>query len=363
MEVGILGIKRIPASAGADRTVELLLDNLPPRHHYTVYVAHDGRASTPSSRARYVEIRALSGKRARATTYFLLSSLHAVVKGRYEVLHVHNSEFGAFCLLLRLRRGTRIVGTFHGDPYRREKWGPVAKLLMRISEWCFVRACHILTSVTPVKTVPGREVNYIPNGVAAWHSEPTRRQRALAKLGVRPGEFVTFASGRLDRTKGLHHLIHAYAAIRDPRPLLAVADFSHDPEYSKEIENSARGDLRVVLHKWLLPRDELLEAVAASAVFVFPSETEGMSMMLLEAISCGALVVCSDIPENVAVVGESYPLLFRSSDVGALRETLARALTLTDDAGFVQELRAGTGARFRWDAIAGEYAALYERCQ
>jgi glycosyltransferase involved in cell wall biosynthesis len=169
-----------------------------------------------------------------------------------------------------------------------------------------------------------------------------------------------FASGRLDRTKGLHHLLRAYAAVRDARSLLAVADFSHDPAYSREVENSARDDPRVVLHKRLLPRDELLEAVAVSTVFVFPSETEGMSMMLLEAISCGALVVCSDIPENVAVVGEGYPLLFRSSDVSALRGTLTRALTVTPDASFVQELRARTAARFRWDAIAHEYACLYE---
>ncbi len=360
MEIAVLGIKRIPAVAGADRMVELMLDHATPGFTYTVYVVQNGAAPRSSGpHVRYVEIPALKGKHAGAASFFLLSSLHAAVVGRYDVAHVHNSDFGAFCLILRMRPGLRLVGTFHGDPYLRTKWGRCARAALRFSETCFVRSCDVLTSVTPTKTVDGRVVQYIPNGAQPWASSDVRRRQVLEALGVDAGQFIMFACGRLDRTKGLHHVLAAYRDLDDAPPLIAVGDFSHDQGYSAEIEAAARRDPRARLLKRLLPRDELFEAVSSAKVFVFPSELEGMSMMLLEAISAGATVVCSDIPENRAVVGDGYPLLFSSGDPRSLARVLKEVIASPDQPDAVSVVRKMVATRFRWDAAAAQYASLY----
>jgi glycosyltransferase involved in cell wall biosynthesis len=359
MRVAILGIKQIPAVMGADRTVESLLGRLPAENDYIVYVVRN-TASTPAAteNLQYVRIPALPGKHLRAASYFCLSSLHAVVRGRYDVVHVHNSDFGAFCFPLRLRRGVRIVGTFHGDPYARGKWGRSAKLFLRFSEWCFVRAAHTLTSVTPVKRVARREVQYIPNGIDAWTSAGLAEPALLEKLGLSAGGYVMFACGRLDQTKGLHHLLRAYRRVPGSRMLLVVGDFAHDRSYARDIEGAASRDDRVLLQRTLLPREELFEVVSRSAAFVFPSEVEGMAMMLLEAISSGAKVVCSDIPENLEVVGRDYPLTFRSGNATDLGAALERALLPTAD-GVAEALRQRVIERFQWGVVARRYAGLY----
>ena len=351
----------MPAFAGADRVVEQLLDAFTPTNTYTVYVVRDGaRTSAPAPNRRYVRIPALRGKYLRAPSYFLLCCLHFVFVARCSVAHVHNSDFGVFCPLLRLRRGVRIVGTFHGDPSIRDKWGSLARLFLRGSEWAFVRSCDTLTSVDGEKTVAGRVVHYIPNGFTPSGAlVPPESGFPYSSDQLSERNYVMFACGRLDKTKGLHHLLAAYREIPTDLPLLVVGDFSHDSKYSDAVSALAANDGRLVLCERLLNRTTLQYVLGRCAVFVFPSDVEAMSMMLLEAIAAAPVVICSDIPANLAVVGEDYPLLFSAGDPASLRAVLTRTLERGGGTGDLERVRDRLRERFRWDHIARDYEMLY----
>jgi glycosyltransferase involved in cell wall biosynthesis len=356
VRLAVLGIKALPAYAGADRVVEHLLEHLSPEIHATVYlVAAQGERLTCTERRRYVYLPALPGKHLRATSFFLLSSLHVLLKDGYDVVHLHNSELGIFGPLLRLRRH-RIVGTFHSDPYLRAKWGRLASAVLRIAERLFVRCCDGLTSVSAQKLVPGRIVHHIPNGVDLSPPPPTDE---CVPEAAKNGPFLLFAAGRVDRTKGLHDLLAAYGDLETDLPLVVVGDFSHDAVYSTEIERAVAADPRVVVQPTLLDRPVLLDLVRRSAVFVFPSLVEGMSMVLLEAVSVGALVVCSDISENTDVVGTAYPYLFAPGNASELREVLTRAVA--ERAAWDPEpLLRDVEGRLRWPSIAAAYERVYQ---
>jgi glycosyltransferase involved in cell wall biosynthesis len=286
--------------------------------------------------------------------------MHYLVKGRYDVAHVHNSDFGVFTPLLRLKRGVRVIGTFHGNPYERAKWGRLAQAFLRLSERMFVRSCDELTSVAASKEVPRRAVRHIPNGIDSSGARPDASDFDYEGLGLEQGAYVLFACGRLDATKGLHHLLEAYRELPEAGRLLVVGDFSHDRTYAERMEREAAKTPQVVLYKGLLPRQTLMDVLSNAAVFVFPSEVEAMSMMLLEALACESLVVCSDIPENVAVVGEDYPFLFRSGDAASLRDVLGRALAPgADDRDRLRRVHERVAATFRWEEIAADYERLY----
>jgi glycosyltransferase involved in cell wall biosynthesis len=360
--VAVLGIKALPAYAGADRVVEHVLDHSSPNNAYTVYLIRDDAPPLScTSTKRYIYMPAMKGKYVRAPSYFLLCCLHYLAKGRYDVAHVHNSDFGIFCPLLKLKRRVRIVGTFHGDPATREKWNWLAKAFLRASESVFVRACDMLTSVSADKAVAGRAVHHIPNGADSSPSVGRHEvEQQRPDLAVTEGEYVMFACGRLDRTKGLHHLLDAYRDLATDERLLAVGDFRHDAKYSRAVEDAGLADPRVVLHKTLLEQSVLCEVLRGCSVFVFPSEVEGMSMMLLEAISHAKVVVCSDIPANVAVVGADYPFLFASRDPAALGDVLERALDASGGAWDAERLRDRITSTFSWDRIARSYERLYD---
>lgn len=359
MRIAVLGIKRLPALAGADRVAERLLDHDPHRNAYVVYQRKRRDAPSCHGNRRYVYVPTLPGKHLGPFSYFLFCALHLLLRERVDVVHVHNSDVGAFVPLLRLKPRMRIVGTFHGDPYRRDKWSPLAKAWLRVSERSFATFCHRLTSVSRFRDSSAgwwgrRPVTHIPNGLDAGG----RPAGANPVPGAAPGTYVLFACGRLDPSKGLHHLLDAYEHVADPPPLVIVGDFSHAPSYSSAIRARARASASITVVDRLLERADLMRAVQDARVFVFPSEVEGMSMMLLEALSWGATVVCSDIPENREVVGDAYPFLFPTRDPRALAATLTRALA-SGEAPAVAQARKRARAAFAWPDIVARYEAVY----
>ncbi len=370
MKIAVLGSKSLPAFAGADRVAENILHHLPSDdgNRYHIYVVR-----TPAQRhsfdfapnLRVIPIPALSGKHSKATTFFLLSALHCALVLRPDLVHAHDSAFGPFAWILRLfRPRLPLLGTFHGNPYERAKWSPFAKAFLRFSESAFIRACAALTTVARAKVADVRSrsktpIEFIPNGVDPAPGIP---QTLLAeKHGLVPGRYLMFAAGRMDPTKGLHHLLDAYDKLRPDLPLLVVGGFEgHNQEYSEKLLARCRAMEHVVLIPKLLTQPELFELVAGARLFVFPSEIEAMSMMLLEVISCGVPVLASDIAENTEVTGPDYPWLFRNADPEALAEKLSIFLR-TGPGPELVALRDGCARDFNWTAIALRYLALYRR--
>jgi hypothetical protein len=60
---------------------------------------------------------------------------------------------------------------------------------------------------------------------------------------------------------------------------------------------------------------------------VLPSESEGLSNALLEALASGVPAVATDIPANRELVGEGGALLVPPGDVAALAGALSRVLS------------------------------------
>ena len=370
MKIAVLGSKSLPAFAGADRVAENIVQHLPADdgHRYHVYVVRtpaQPRPFDPAPNVRVIPIPALNGKHSKATTYFFLSALHCALVLRPDLAHVHDSAFGPFAWILRvLRPRMPLLGTFHGNPYERAKWSRFAKAFLRFSESAFIRACRALTTVARAKVadVQARShtpIEFIPNGV---NPKPEIPKTLLAeKYGLVPGRYLMFAAGRMDPTKGLHHLLDAYDQLRPDLPLLVVGGFEgHNQDYSEQLLARCRATEHLVLIPKLLAQPELFELVAGAKLFVFPSEIEAMSMMLLEVISCGVPVLASDIAENVEVTGADYPWLFRNADPTHLAEKLAEFLR-AGPGPEIAALRERCGRDFNWTAIALRYLALYRR--
>jgi glycosyltransferase involved in cell wall biosynthesis len=368
LHVAVLGSKSLPAFAGADRVAENILEHLPTDdgNRYTIYVVRTPAQPRPFDFApniRVIPVPALRGKHSRATTFFLLSALHCTIFLRPDLVHAHDSAFGPFAWILRiLRPRMPILGTFHGNPYERAKWGRFAKWFLRFSENAFIGACDRLTTVARAKVADVRSrartpIDFIPNGVAAATAIP--RTGLARRLGLDPGAYLLFAAGRMDPTKGLHHLLDAYDQLKPEPALVVVGGFDgHEQDYSARMQARCKATPGVVLLPRLLPRAELFEWIAGARLFVFPSEVEAMSMILLEAISCGVPVLASDIPENVEVTGPDYPWLFRSADP----DDLARKLEefLADGPGTDwEELRERCLRHSDWTAIAARYLGIY----
>jgi glycosyltransferase involved in cell wall biosynthesis len=295
----------------------------------------------------------------------LLAAVHALLWGRYNVVHVHGSENGFVVPLLRLRYP--VVSTNHGPAYEREKWSVPARRLIRGMERLSVVPVDEATAVAANQAEAltrryGRWVRHIPNGIACGERvDESGAEALLTGLGLESGGYVLFAAARVDPTKGCHTLIEALHALASPPPTLVVGDLGHAPGYGDSLRARAHG---LPLH--FVPRLEdkatVLGLLKRCRAFVFPSTVEAMSMMLLESLSVGAVGVASDIAENAMILPPGYPL-FRAGDAGALAASLSDVLSWS-----VRERTAhGDAARrwalglYDWDVIAKSYLRAYER--
>jgi len=366
LRIAVIGAKGLPSRSGVERVVEPLVQRLAKNHQVTLYC--DARYTPPDytrDDLRLVRVRTVAGKHAQATSLFVQSAVKALYVNQHDVVHMHGVETALVAPFLRLRYP--MVATAHGSPLRstRAKWGPVARTVMGITERPFVYLPEVVTSVSEVdaryfESRYGRRVTYIPNGMEPPAPVTAADKSAVcARLGVAPDDFLLFAAGRIDPTKGCHVFLEALGRMPIHPRALVVGDLNQVPEYAAQLRvMAARLPLSFV--DPIKDRAELMAVISACSAFVFPSLTEGMSMMLLEAAACGAPLVCSDIPENRCVLGDRT-LYFRSGDAADLAGRLMWAVEHGDEMARLSAAACDwVLSTYRWDRIVLMYEQAYE---
>lgn len=119
-------------------------------------------------------------------------------------------------------------------------------------------------------------------------------------------------------------------------------------------------NLQTILWLGRVPEADLPALYAAAAAFVFPSLYEGFGLPVLEAMACGAPVICSAVSSLPETAGDAA-LLVDPTDVNALAAALARVLI---EPGLAADLRArgfAQAARFTWERTAAETLSIYRQ--
>ena len=102
------------------------------------------------------------------------------------------------------------------------------------------------------------------------------------------------------------------------------------------------------------------EVLTNAALFVLPSDIEGLSLALLDAMGAGVCVLASDVPENREVI-EDTGFVFKRGDVPDLQRMLS--LLLSD--ARLREMAGGSAQQrvrqhYLWGKVAKEIAAVYQ---
>lgn len=364
MKVAYIGIKGLPARGGAERVVEAIVTRMP-ENGITPVVYCDKRytpADTNVEDVKLIRISTLAGKHTRQISLNVLSALHAVLFGGYDLIHLHHTEASFILPLLRLRY--KVVSTSHGSAYRTKKWGGMARFLMRLMDWPFMKFSSVSTFVSSVdaKRLSAKykgKVEHIPNGVSADQPCDLNAAREIQKqYSISSGEYIVFVAGRIEPIKGAHLAIEAHKSMAKQIPLLIIGDNTQVPAYGQMLIDSAGSN--VIFHPPISNPSVLFGLMADARFLVFPSLVEAMSMVLLEAASLGVPIIASDIPENVAAMQDDA-LYFQSDCVDSLANKMAWAL---DHPEKMQEIAQAARERVHkensWQTIAGQYFELYQ---
>jgi glycosyltransferase involved in cell wall biosynthesis len=176
----------------------------------------------------------------------------------------------------------------------------------------------------------------VHNGIASLPApDAALRADARAGLGLADGEVAALFLGELEERKApLVAVDAARIAAAGGAPLVLLV--AGDGPQAAELSALASAAVRPLGH-----RDDPARLLAAADVFVLPSEREGLSFAVLEAMAHGLAIVVADGPGNPEAVGDAG-IVVRAGGAVALADALHRLAT--DEA---ERRRLGAAARER----------------
>ncbi|KPK84462.1 MAG: hypothetical protein AMJ81_05420 [Phycisphaerae bacterium SM23_33] len=180
--------------------------------------------------------------------------------------------------------------------------------------------------------------------------------REILRLGLAERSYILYV-GRLSEEKGAHHLLSAYRRLAtDCRLVLAGPPCGR--RYYGRLRDLAGADQRILFTGPV--RGRLLEELFSNArLYVQPSQLEGLSLALLEAMSYGNGCLVSDIPENLEAIGPAG-WHFRSGSPDSLAERLGGLLDHREEALAAGQLaRTRVQQHYNWDRVTDRLEALY----
>jgi glycosyltransferase involved in cell wall biosynthesis len=325
-------------------------------HHVTAYCrTYFTPPGGQHNGMRVVRLPTIRSKHLETLVHTFLSTLHVLTQP-CDIVHYHALGPALFSFIPRLA-GENTVVTVQGLDWRRKKWGHIAAGVLRLGERAAVRL--------PTRTMVvsrelqrhylaryGAKASYVPNGGVLRYR---RLPRKILEWGLEPEKYILFL-GRFSPEKGCHLLVDAYERLHTEVKLVMAGASSYCDDYSRRLR--AHAGERVKMLDWV-SGEALDELLTNAMIFVLPSDLEGLSLALLDAMGAGLCVLSSDVPENREAIDDAG-FTFRRGDVADLADRLRFLIanpTVRKAAGLAARRRITD--HYQWSKIAAEIEQVY----
>ncbi len=363
MRIAMIGQKGFPpAHGGIERHVADLSTSLAKNGHQVIVYAR--KYYTPvilntQTGVLVMHTWGISTKHLDAITHSFTALFHAL-RTKVDVIHFHGVGPALLSFIPRLfSPHTRVITTFHGIDRYHQKWGFIARLALHLGEVAACTFAHQTISVS--KTIHnyclneyGKNTSYIPNSLPT--PKCSTANDVLETWGLENKKYVLAAS-RLVGNKGIHYLIEAwkraerlYPSIMQNYKLVIAGGSTFTDNYVDELHTQAKNSPRIIFTDWQ-SGNEMAALFDHALLLVQPSEFEGLSLAILEAMARGIAVLISDIPENKELINNPN-FWFFNTNVSSLGSRLAGLLAQPDmliEAGQANKITAESN--YAWEKM------------
>lgn len=363
MKIAFIAIKGINRIGGVETyTLELGRRLVDAGHQVIVYTIKTSQYSRPFFHEGMwiIPLPTLKHLYFEKMVLVIMASFHQFTINNLDIVHYQAIGPSLFSFIPRLA-GRYTVFQSHGHEWA-HAWNGVARAVFLISEKLSFWFTHDSIAVSRslrnyYQKKYGRNVTYIPSGITPRNSIPCH---TISRHGIKTGEYILFV-GRLSKEKRVCDLILAYQRLEQPPVNLVIVGNAREGDpYGNELRALAGNDRRI-LFTGAVYGDELIEWYSNAFVYILPSETEGLPITLLEAMSLGRCCIASDIEANTeALAGKG--ILFPVGNVDALRGCLQQAIA---DPAKVQQigntLHKHVLGNYTWTLITEQFIQFYQK--
>ena len=318
------GIKYFPSKGGTSRVAENIIRNIKYKYDITILCYKNPQAKEHMNGVKVIEFSDWPGGSIGALFYFFRSAIYLLTK-KFDLIHIHKIDAAIF--IPWFYKKAKIIATSHESAYLRDKWSKFEKRYLQKAERIFLRSKATITCISNPLTrayikQTGRKVIYIPNGITINdHYKEDEANEFLKKYKLTENEYYFFAARRIMQTKGCHTMLEALKRINYNGKVVIAGDLSHAKDYVTELKVKYQ-ELDIIYPGYIGDLPLLLTLIKKAKFFIFPSETEGMSIMLLEAVSTLTPIIASDIKENKEVFDEAHLTFFENMNADDLLDKI-----------------------------------------
>ena len=259
-----------------------------------------------------------------------------------------------------------LVLNFHGAELlliRKKKWvKPFLKFAIGQAQAVFANSSFTASKIKALRNV---NVEWSPYGTTLESSAASEVEAVPHPIN---GKFKILFVGRHIERKGICYLIEAAKYLPRDKFEIRIVGVGDLTEKLKDLAAHNAGNAEIVFTGKLSPED-LAKEYRTANVFTLPAiidskgDTEGLGVVLIEAMELGLPIVASNVGgiPDVVIDGESG-ILVPEKDPQALANAFKR---LESEPGLVKQLLEGSRKRIRecftWDGIIERQIAEYKK--
>lgn len=287
----------------------------------------------------------------------------------YDLVHVPSYR------RLPLRKGTRIVATVHDlatlhidakyDAARMFYNRRVVPSLIRRADHIITVSQYTADDIVNLVGYPRDRISVIYSGINQQSYFPVPAEEARARLVEKyrlEAPFIVFVSRVEHPAKNHVRLIQAFERLKAANPsdlklVLAGADWN-GAEAVKACAAVSPAS-RDIVFTGFVPLADLPFFYSACELMVYPSLFEGFGFPIVEALACGAPVICSNTSSMQEIAGDCVPK-FNPISLEEIEGRMNEALRLGRTAERSAQGRA-YAAGFRWERTAEQVIDVYRK--
>ncbi|MCK9345368.1 MAG: glycosyltransferase family 4 protein [Candidatus Pacebacteria bacterium] len=291
-------------------------------------------------------------------------------KEQPDVVHLNSAKAGGVgALAARLARVPEIIFTAHGWAFNEDRpcW---QRTLIKFFSWITTALTHHTIAVsdaikkdTSWWPLVGDKIVVIKNGIAKpdFYTKEDARQKlfTITKTALPKDAQIIGTIAELHKSKGLQYAIEAFSKIASQNPSLyyfILGDGDERENLEKTVTKYGLKN-RVIFAGFV---DDAARLLPAFDIFVLPSITEALGLVLLEAGFTGLPVIATNVGGIPEIIGNETGILVPTRNPEMISKGISDILSNKEYAGnLARMLQAHVTEKFSLKRMITETSALY----
>lgn len=359
MKIAIVGTRGIPASYGGFETcAEELSIGLVKKGHRVIVSCRRYLYSDRPALYKGVELCypvSIPGKITDTFSHTFFSMLRVLLWSP-DIVLIFNSANSPLALIPKIF-GKRVLINVDGLEWKRAKWGKIARMYYKFSEFfSSIIADVVISDARAIKDYYlkkyKRESVYIPYGAPVIES---KNPEILKKYGLKSDGYF-FIGSRLEPENHQDMAVEAFRQVKTDKLLVIAGGANWKSPYVKKLRMT--DDRRVVFLGPVYEPGHIEELHAGAYAYIHGNEVGGTNPALLKAMGSGNCIIALDVPFNREVLGDAG-LYFK--DVSQLKQNIEFLLENQNVRDSLkQKARERAISMYRWEDVIERYENVFK---